>query len=1500
MKNHLLAACACRTSTALLLTGLLTSSLTIAAPLREARVTRIVNDVDLIAAENQRRDARANDVMRDDMILATGHKSRAELQFTDQTLARIGANSYFTFAEGTRNMELGKGTMLLKVPKGAGGAKISTQSVTAAITGTTVLLETNPGGDVVLKSGQPLPPTPEADADLRRQGMAQYIPRKPGQPGRGPGLPASETGVRVSSVSGSVRAMRPGDSTSSEIQSGETLPQGTFIFSQSTGSATFTAGSSIVTRITPNSSIRLLEAEVRPGLTPRVEYELKEGSILSALGSESSGEIDYKIRTPQGVVAARGTVFGTTARNNQTGVFGAHGNINFSNQNDRQRIKPGEFRSFRWTGSRVEIGSNLPPNSPEFQQMMVQTLQLVEQAADRGLVRAGLPNDVRGALIQAGIQPPPPPQPQPPSRTSSPADTSQTNSSPQPTQRRRANRDRGTTGGIAVQGGNNEGFSKMIVVEGTMRIYLNDRVGESRLMKPGDMIILNPDANRLPEPVQVDIGRLIGSSKLVSGFEEPTPESNDPGGARDNGASVIVNDPQVQESLTQQKKQIREGNLQPTGLATVGDRLVSEKSLTAQKIEQQTQVQNDERRSTNKNFLGRPSIAPGTTTISNTSAITPTPLPPSLETQGKTILGTVYDPATNQSIANAAFEDGQKPIDALLGGPDGGADQPLDDPAVLFKFENLRITGNPSIDELAPNSVLAGGDVGLGLLSINDILIGDGLQVSPNAGLGLPDDVFLVSEQGGITIDDAVLGGFGPLFSTPLNNDWVFYARGGELSINNFSAFTTGALDFLAQTNIDVIGFSTFEADELNFIALNQVDLTNAGIVANQVNLQGQDILFPTSQISSPSDSLTFKFRDTNGGLGAIPIDAVGFDLTSLRKFDAFIGGRNIEVGGPLSVFSSTQSADLFLGTDQFFDGTSSALLSADGFTSRVALRSGTGMDLNGNISSGNNLTSTQSDIFVENTGPGDIFISFGVDGIFANATPTGTASVDITNNGGGINLGFLAGAGPSIGAIDGMKTMVQVKGRFDSNILGTTSLTSGNSTDATNASLLVESELENILIDNGASLTSSTRATGSPSDFSKINLIAPNGAIQIGPASGIGGNLTTNGTGITNVTLDAASGIDILGLSTLTSGQGGVAEDSTLFLSNTNSGNIVAGDNTTLQALSNPIGRTWVSLFNNGDDILIGTPGGSGSTISASGGADNTVSISSNTGNVNLQGSTVVHAQAPSNGSSTVFIDTAPAPVPGNITIGDDVQVLATTVGTVDTSQNLTSVNVESGGTLTIGGGGSGALVQSEIGAADAGSNVNASSVFMRAQNGIAINDSSQIKAILNSNVGGWGLVDVFTDNGNITVGNDVDFQADDGTVSGAVYLKTDNGDIQLGGAGGVTEIMTGTFRADALGTPGTIRVGNVNIDASTLVQMAAANQIIFEENATIQGAAIKQAAAPTVTVNNGVNVNILGPALDVFTDNPNYTGSGGNGSTTGQFTGSGAATQPLANKPF
>ena len=115
-----------------------------AAPLKDAKITRIVNDVKTAGEGKAPTRASLNDTVLPGGAVRTGIDSRTELLFSDQTITRLGANSNFTFNEGTREMSLSKGVIMLQVPKGLGGAKIQTAAVTAAITGTTILLEVGP------------------------------------------------------------------------------------------------------------------------------------------------------------------------------------------------------------------------------------------------------------------------------------------------------------------------------------------------------------------------------------------------------------------------------------------------------------------------------------------------------------------------------------------------------------------------------------------------------------------------------------------------------------------------------------------------------------------------------------------------------------------------------------------------------------------------------------------------------------------------------------------------------------------------------------------------------------------------------------------------------------------------------------------------------------------------------------------------------------------------------------------------------------------------------------------------------------------------------------------------------------------------------------------------------------------------------------------------------------------------------------------------------------
>src|SRR5262245_58310636 len=114
----------------------------------QARVTQVVQDVKVAPSGSAPRAAPVNETVNQGAAVQTGRQSRSELTFQDKTITRLGENTIFTVGQGARTVELGSGQFLLYVPKKAGGAKVKMGSVTAAITGTTVLGNVHSNGIV--------------------------------------------------------------------------------------------------------------------------------------------------------------------------------------------------------------------------------------------------------------------------------------------------------------------------------------------------------------------------------------------------------------------------------------------------------------------------------------------------------------------------------------------------------------------------------------------------------------------------------------------------------------------------------------------------------------------------------------------------------------------------------------------------------------------------------------------------------------------------------------------------------------------------------------------------------------------------------------------------------------------------------------------------------------------------------------------------------------------------------------------------------------------------------------------------------------------------------------------------------------------------------------------------------------------------------------------------------------------------------------------------------
>lgn len=133
------------------------STLLATTPLSSAKFSFIENSVKVADVSHavlraraglQERPAQLNQVVTSTEAVVTRTKSRAELVFNDGTVTRLGANTFFTFDPKSRDITLSSGTALFNVPKGRGRTNIHTAGATAAITGTTLVVQALPNGQV--------------------------------------------------------------------------------------------------------------------------------------------------------------------------------------------------------------------------------------------------------------------------------------------------------------------------------------------------------------------------------------------------------------------------------------------------------------------------------------------------------------------------------------------------------------------------------------------------------------------------------------------------------------------------------------------------------------------------------------------------------------------------------------------------------------------------------------------------------------------------------------------------------------------------------------------------------------------------------------------------------------------------------------------------------------------------------------------------------------------------------------------------------------------------------------------------------------------------------------------------------------------------------------------------------------------------------------------------------------------------------------------------------
>jgi hypothetical protein len=283
----------------------------------DGRLSVVVGEVTVTPEGGEAAAAKQGDAVKVGSVIKTGPGARAVLVTTRQSAVRIAENSE-VFVEDLVDSEATP-KVLLDIKTGSMGAliqpqaqsamdfRIKTPSGVAAARGTFYAVAVEEGEDgekkgfVQVKSGK-VAVTPK-DAE--------------GGEGAKPGTVSEMKGtLKLVSEDGTEKDLNVGDS----VEIGSTVKTG--------------PDSSAIIRLTKDSAVNmtanteaLVEVLDDNEDAPKVKLDLKNGTMSALIDPKVKGKMDFRIKTPSGVAAARGTFYSVAVENGRGYVNVKNGEV---------------------------------------------------------------------------------------------------------------------------------------------------------------------------------------------------------------------------------------------------------------------------------------------------------------------------------------------------------------------------------------------------------------------------------------------------------------------------------------------------------------------------------------------------------------------------------------------------------------------------------------------------------------------------------------------------------------------------------------------------------------------------------------------------------------------------------------------------------------------------------------------------------------------------------------------------------------------------------------------------------------------------------------------------------------------------------------------------------------------------------------------------------------------------------------------------------------------
>ena len=234
-----------------------------------------------------------NDPVPGGSTVKTGPASRAVITLTKQSAVRIAESSEVIVE--TLDSDEANPKVLLDLKSGSLGALIKPQAQTSmdfkVKTPSGVAAARGTFFSVAVEEGKGYVQVKEGKVDVTPAG-AKAAPPQVG---------------KATVIIGEVRETPPGGAERA-MKMGDTVQQGSLIKTGGNSRAVITMTTTSAVRIGPNSETVVQEL-VESKDKPKVLLDLKAGSMGALIDPAVKGKMDFKIKTPSGVAAARGTFY---------------------------------------------------------------------------------------------------------------------------------------------------------------------------------------------------------------------------------------------------------------------------------------------------------------------------------------------------------------------------------------------------------------------------------------------------------------------------------------------------------------------------------------------------------------------------------------------------------------------------------------------------------------------------------------------------------------------------------------------------------------------------------------------------------------------------------------------------------------------------------------------------------------------------------------------------------------------------------------------------------------------------------------------------------------------------------------------------------------------------------------------------------------------------------------------------------------------------------------